>query len=139
MDCTIRVINDQWKGSIIFTYKLKLLLVSIFVILVNDLVDRSIGWRVRVSCSCVILALCFRLVCGICFSIWRIYGFADTCTKRKQNLLLKNSFASVSMGDEKPFDFLRILFGKYKIFLGVIPSEEILSVLVFHCNKIWFR
>ncbi|KHN34018.1 Putative mitochondrial carrier C12B10.09 [Glycine soja] len=34
----------------------------------------------------------------------------DTCTKRKQNLLLKNSFASVSMGDEKPFDFLRILF-----------------------------
>ncbi|KAL5175727.1 S-adenosylmethionine carrier 1, chloroplastic/mitochondrial [Glycine soja] len=34
----------------------------------------------------------------------------DTCTKRKQNLLLKNSFASVSMGDEKPFDFLRTLF-----------------------------
>ncbi|XP_047155038.1 S-adenosylmethionine carrier 1, chloroplastic/mitochondrial isoform X2 [Vigna umbellata] len=34
----------------------------------------------------------------------------DACSKRKQNFLLKNSFASVSMGDEKPFDFLRTLF-----------------------------
>ncbi|KAJ1398596.1 X8 domain [Sesbania bispinosa] len=34
----------------------------------------------------------------------------DGCTKRKQNLLLRNSFASVSMGEEKPFDFLRTLF-----------------------------
>ncbi|CAJ1937957.1 unnamed protein product [Sphenostylis stenocarpa] len=54
----------------------------------------------------------------------------DACSKRKQNLLLKNSFASVSMGDEKPFDFLRTLFGTYKIFFGVVPSEEIVSVLM---------
>ncbi|XP_027365009.1 S-adenosylmethionine carrier 1, chloroplastic/mitochondrial isoform X4 [Abrus precatorius] len=31
-------------------------------------------------------------------------------TKRKQNSLLSNSFASVSMGEERPFDFLRTLF-----------------------------
>jgi hypothetical protein len=45
----------------------------------------------------------------------RLYGFADACTKRKQNLVLKNSFASVSVGQEKPFDFLRTLFGNYHI------------------------
>ena len=32
------------------------------------------------------------------------------CTKRKQNVQLRNPFASVSMGEEKPFDFLRTLF-----------------------------
>nr|KYP67564.1 hypothetical protein KK1_023908 [Cajanus cajan] len=33
----------------------------------------------------------------------------DACTKRKQNLVMRNSFASVSM-EKKPFDFLRTLF-----------------------------
>ncbi|KAE9610258.1 putative mitochondrial carrier protein [Lupinus albus] len=34
----------------------------------------------------------------------------DACTKRKQNSLVRNSFASVSIGEENPFDFLRTLF-----------------------------
>ncbi|KAK2438715.1 S-adenosylmethionine carrier 1, chloroplastic/mitochondrial [Trifolium repens] len=39
-----------------------------------------------------------------------ISSSSDACTRRKQNLVLKNSFASVSVGQEKPFDFLRTLF-----------------------------
>ncbi|XP_004504005.1 S-adenosylmethionine carrier 1, chloroplastic/mitochondrial [Cicer arietinum] len=34
----------------------------------------------------------------------------DACTKRKQNVLQRNSFASVSVGEQNPFDFLRTLF-----------------------------
>ncbi|CAL0325167.1 unnamed protein product [Lupinus luteus] len=34
----------------------------------------------------------------------------DACTTRKQNSLVRNSFASVSIGEENPFDFLRSLF-----------------------------
>lgn len=62
----------------------------------------------------------------------RIYGFTDACSKRKQNFLLKNSFASVSMGDEKPFDFLRTLFGRHKIFFsGVVHIEYICQCWCF--------
>ncbi|OIW00450.1 hypothetical protein TanjilG_05800 [Lupinus angustifolius] len=34
----------------------------------------------------------------------------DACTKRKQNSRVRNSFASVSIRDENPFDFVRTLF-----------------------------
>lgn len=55
-----------------------------------------------------------------CYSLFKqVVGFADACDKRVQNLLLERrmSFASVGMeeekgmGEEKPFDFFRILFG----------------------------
>ncbi|RDY05623.1 Glucan endo-1,3-beta-glucosidase 8, partial [Mucuna pruriens] len=42
--------------------------------------------------------------------IFPITIISNACTKRKQNLLLRNSFASVSLGEQKPFDFLRTLF-----------------------------
>ncbi|KAI4345159.1 hypothetical protein L6164_012311 [Bauhinia variegata] len=35
---------------------------------------------------------------------------ADACTKKKKNSLTRNSFAAISTREEKPFDFLRILF-----------------------------
>ncbi|WVZ25657.1 hypothetical protein V8G54_004201, partial [Vigna mungo] len=55
----------------------------------------------------------------------RIYGFTDACSKRKQNFLLKNSFASVSMGDEKPFDFLRTLFARWNLQRALLQEVQL--------------
>lgn len=45
----------------------------------------------------------------------QVYGFADVSGRKMQNLQLevRKSFAPVSVGEEKSFDFLRILFGMF--------------------------
>lgn len=50
------------------------------------------------------------------FFLNRWYGFADARDRKMQNLLLgrRKPFASVNMGEEKPFDFFRTFFGMLK-------------------------
>lgn len=68
-----------------------------------------------------LLLRCFSFyVTGSCLSRW--YGFADASNRKMHSLQLqkKNFFASVSTGEEKPFDFLRTLFG---MLLGIFGSS----------------
>lgn len=55
---------------------------------------------------------CFNIVFLWIF-IWTTNCFAESSNKKMQNLQLapKKYFASVNATEEKPFDFLRVLFG----------------------------
>lgn len=71
----------------------------------------------------VICIQCF-CTCSVDYLVKESMFSADMLMMKPQNLQLDATkfFASVSMGEEKPFDFFRTFFGKLKyIKLSILP------------------